>query len=62
MTAEIMGNQKDYDDPIDIQSSYKILKQIIRKPNLVELNDNRPKNYEKSTLSMTIGHAIDRKY
>ena len=56
MTAEIMGHQKDYDDAIDIQSSYKILQQIIRKPNLVELNDNRPKNYERNTLSMTMAH------
>ncbi len=60
ITAEIMGHSKDYDDAIDIQSSYKILNQIIRKPNLVELNDNKPKSYEKSTLSMTLGYG-DRK-
>ena len=48
-----MGGQKDYDDPIELLSSYKILQQILRKPNIIELSDTKQKNYEKGTISMS---------
>ena len=53
ITGEVMGQQKDYDEPIELLSSYKILQQIVRKPNMIEVSDNRQKNYEKNTISMS---------
>lgn len=35
ITAQLIASHKDYEDPIEIASSYKILAQILRKPNLV---------------------------
>jgi len=57
-----MGINKDYEDPIEIASSYKILGQILRKPNLIQLNDNKPKNYEKTTISLTNRQLPDGNY
>ena len=46
---EIVGENKEYENPINLNSAYKILKNIMKKPNSIDFEDFTEPHYMKPT-------------
>lgn len=46
---QIVGENKEYENPINLNSAYKILKNIMKKPNTIDFDDFMEPHYMKPT-------------